>query len=114
VNPVTISGSVSGLVPGGHVDVPIFAKNTNATTSVALGGVSVVGPGTPTTGVSACDTVSGATSNFTSTATYPLVVPPSGATAGTQVGTLRVDMANNSSDQDPCKNQSFSVAFTTS
>jgi hypothetical protein len=122
VTPVTLVGSITGLVPGATVDVPVFAKNTNATTSVGLTTVGIATGSTPVTGSTTagalnCDLVSGATATFTP-GSLPVVVPPTPASgagsSGTAVGTLHITMANTTTNQDDCKSRTFTVALTSS
>jgi hypothetical protein len=120
LTPVTLSGSITGLVPGATVNVPVMATNSNATSSVHVASIAITaGPksNSTTTGGTNCDLVSGATATVTPAAA--LNVPPTPASGagstGTQVGVLHITMPDDATvNQDDCKGKTFTVTLASS
>lgn len=109
VSDVTLSATtVTGLVPGGSVVVPVTATNPNATTSVSIATLTA---GAVTSDLLGCTAViSGATAVATSP-TAAVVVPPNNGTAS--FGSVTVKMVNSPTvDQDACKGATFTVALS--
>ena len=100
--PLSLTGTASGLVPGGSVTVPIMASNSNSF-RVAISGLTATPASFTCAGASPGSDVTVGTPSVTST-----FVPPGGPT---QIGTVVVTMNDTSSNQDTCKGASFALTF---
>jgi hypothetical protein len=106
------TSTISGLVPGATVTVPVTATNPNATTSVAIKTLTAGAVTSDKTACTALIAAPGTAVTAVATATSPAaVVAPNGGTA--VVGSVDVTMANSATvDQSSCKGATFTVALT--
>lgn len=99
---LTLSGTATGLTPGGSVTVPVMATNSNSY-RVAVTALTATPASFACAGTSPGADISVGSPSITST-----FVPPGGPT---QIGSVVVTMNDTSADQDACKGASFKLSF---
>ena len=99
---LSLSGTASGLTPGGSVTVPVMATNSNSY-RVAVSALTATPASFACAGTSPGADISVGTPSLTSA-----FVPAGGPT---QIGTVVVTMNDTSSNQDACKGASFALTF---
>jgi hypothetical protein len=99
---ISLTGTATGLTPGGSVTVPIMATNPNSY-RVAIAALTATPASFTCAGASPGADISVGTPSLSST-----FVPAGGPT---QVGSVVVTMNDTSSNQDACKGASFTLTF---
>jgi flagellar basal body-associated protein FliL len=106
---VTVTvGAATGLVPGGHVDVPVALSNPSTTTSLRVSTLTL----NSVTEDAAHSGCTAAVSGITTSVTTPAATTLAPSASGVAFGSVRVNMANTNADQDACKGVQYTVAVS--